>query len=89
MSHGPVSGKSSSEHAHPGKFARSRSPRAAGRAGGPDGDVIVVGSRAAQSAHHIDHQDYQQKQANPSSANDGAAKVKTAAAEQEKKNKYK
>jgi hypothetical protein len=40
----------------------------------------------AESAKEIDGQAYQQNQANAAAANDGTAKVKPAAAEQEKKN---
>ena len=40
----------------------------------------------AESAREIDDQAYQQKQANPSAADDGTSKVKPAAAEQKKKN---
>jgi hypothetical protein len=42
----------------------------------------------AESTHEKDDQAYQQNQAKPAAADDGAAKVKPAAAEQEKKNKY-
>ena len=37
----------------------------------------------AESAQEINDQAYRQNQANPAAANDGAAKVKSAAAEQE------
>ena len=40
----------------------------------------------AESAHKKDDKAYQQKQAKPAAADDGTAKVKPAAAEQEKKN---
>ena len=36
----------------------------------------------------INDQAYRQNQANPAAANDGAAKVKSAAAEQENENQY-
>ena len=38
----------------------------------------------AESAHEIGNQAYRQDQAKPAAANNGAAKVKSAAAEQEK-----
>jgi hypothetical protein len=63
--------------------ARHRSQRAATirrRAG-------LCDSRA-ESAHEIDDQAYQQNQAKPAAANDGTAKVKPAAAKQEKKNNH-
>jgi hypothetical protein len=41
----------------------------------------------AESAHHKNDQADQQNEANASSANDGATKVKTTAAKQEKQNK--
>ena len=40
----------------------------------------------AESAQKIDHQAYRQDQAKPAAADDGTAKVKPAAAEQEKQN---
>ena len=40
----------------------------------------------AESAHEIDDQAYQQNQAKPAAADDRTAKVKPAAAEQEKQN---
>ena len=40
----------------------------------------------AESAHEIGNQAYRQDQANAAAADDGTAKVKPAAAEQEKKN---
>jgi hypothetical protein len=40
----------------------------------------------AESAHGKDDKAYEQNQAKPAAANDGTAKVKPAAAEQEKKN---
>jgi hypothetical protein len=40
----------------------------------------------AESAHEIDDKAYRQNQANPAAADDGTAKVKPAAAEQEKQN---
>ena len=40
----------------------------------------------AESAQEIDGEAYQQNQTKPAAADDGAAKVKPAAAEQEKKN---
>jgi hypothetical protein len=58
----------------------------------------IPGSRGAQpallvaptkSAHQIDDKADQQNQANPSSADDGPSKVKTAAAEQDEKDHYK
>jgi hypothetical protein len=42
----------------------------------------------AESAKEIDGQAYQQNQAKPAAANDGTAKVKPAAAKQEKKNNH-
>ena len=39
----------------------------------------------AESAQEIDNEAYHQNQAKPAAANDGTAKVKPAAAEQEKK----
>jgi hypothetical protein len=44
--------------------------------------------RAAESSHYKDDQAYQQHQAKPAAADDGTAKVKPAAAEQEKKNNH-
>ena len=43
---------------------------------------------SAQSANEIDDDTYQQNQTKPSSADGGATKIKTAAAEHKKKNKY-
>jgi hypothetical protein len=45
--------------------------------------------RGAESAREKDDKAYQQKQANPAAADDRTAKVKPAAAEQEKKNNHK
>jgi hypothetical protein len=47
---------------------------------------ILSALRGAESAHEIDNQADQQQQANPAPADDGTAKVKSAAAEQEKQN---
>jgi hypothetical protein len=47
-----------------------------------------LGSRAP-SAHEIDDKANQQNQAKPASTDGGPSKVKTATAEQKKKNKYK
>jgi hypothetical protein len=44
--------------------------------------------RGAESAREKDDKTYQQNQAKPAAANDGAAKVKSAAAEQEKQNNH-
>jgi len=49
---------------------------------------IVLGSRI-KSAHQKDDKADQQNQANPSSADEGPSNVKTAAAEQNKKDKDK
>ena len=49
---------------------------------------IVLGSRT-KSAHQKDDKADQQNQANPSSADEGPSNVKTAAAEQNKKDKDK
>ena len=43
--------------------------------------------RGSESAHEKDDKAYQQYQAKPAAADDGTAKVKPAAAEQEKKDK--
>ncbi len=55
------------------------------------GDVPQITQRRAslwafraESAHEIDDQAYRQNQAKPAAADDGTAKVKPAAAEQEK-----
>ena len=50
--------------------------------------TIRLDSSRAEPAHHKNDQANQQNEANASSANDGTTKVKTAAAEQEKQNKY-
>jgi hypothetical protein len=42
----------------------------------------------AESAQEIDNEAYQQNQAKPAAADDGTAKVKPAAAEQEKQNHH-
>ena len=42
----------------------------------------------AESAQEIDDKAYRQNQAKPAAADDGTAKVKPAAAEQEKKNNH-
>jgi hypothetical protein len=44
--------------------------------------------RGAESAHEKDNKAYQQNQAKPAAADDGTAKVKPAAAEQEKQNNH-
>jgi len=44
----------------------------------------ILWALRAESAHEIGHQAYRQDQAKPAAADDGAAKVKPAAAEQEK-----
>jgi hypothetical protein len=49
------------------------------------GNLILLTFRA-ESAHDIDNQAYQQNQANPAAADDGATKIKPASAEQEKHN---
>jgi hypothetical protein len=51
-------------------------------------DPIRSASRGAKSAREIDDKADQQNQAKPAAADKGAAKVKPAAAEQEKQNKY-
>jgi hypothetical protein len=43
--------------------------------------------RAAESPHEIDNQAYQQNETNSATADNGASKVKPAAAEQNKKDK--
>jgi hypothetical protein len=52
------------------------------------GRRAILWAFRAESAHEIDDKAYRQKQANPAAADDGTAKVKPAAAEQEKKNKH-
>ena len=47
-----------------------------------------LASRAAKSAHEINHEADQQNQAKPAAANDGTAKVKSASAEQEKQDHH-
>jgi hypothetical protein len=49
--------------------------------------IITRSGFPAKSAHKIDDQAYQQNQAKPASTNGRPANVKSAAAEQEKKNK--
>jgi hypothetical protein len=51
--------------------------------------VAVTSGFRSESAHKVDDKTYQQNQTQSSSADGRPAKVKTAAAEQEKKNKYK
>jgi hypothetical protein len=41
-----------------------------------------------EPAHEVDDEAYQQNQAKPAAADDGTAKVKSAAAEQEKQNNH-
>ena len=49
---------------------------------------ILSAFRGAESAHEKDDKAYQQNQAKPAAADDGATKVKPAAAEQEKQNHH-
>ena len=51
--------------------------------------MAVASGFRAESAHKIDDNTYQQDQTKSSSADGRPAKVKTAAAKHEKKNKYK
>ena len=50
--------------------------------------MAVASGFRAESAHKIDDNTYQQDQAKSSSADGRPAKIKTAAAEQEKKDDY-
>ena len=51
--------------------------------------MAVTSGFRAESAHKVDDKTYQQNQTKSSSADGRPTKVKTAATEQEKKNKYK
>jgi hypothetical protein len=51
-------------------------------------DFLFLLFRAAKSAHEIDDEADQQNQAKPAAADDGTAKVKSAAAEQEKQDNH-
>jgi hypothetical protein len=55
---------------------------------GEDGRRAILWTSRAESAHEIDNKAYQQNQAKPAAADDGTAKVKPAAAEQEKQNNH-
>jgi len=48
--------------------------------------IILSAFRAAESARNPDDKAYQQNQTKPAAADDGTAKIKPAAAEQEKQN---
>jgi len=50
-----------------------------------DGPLVPLPFRP-ESAHEINDQGYHEQQANPATADDGTAKIKSAAAEQEQKN---
>jgi len=54
----------------------------------PRAGICRLAFRAAKSASQKDNQAYQQNQAKPAAADDGTAKVKPAAAEQEKQNNH-
>jgi hypothetical protein len=60
--------------------------RAESRNAGEGGRRAILWAFRAESAHEIDDKAYRQNQAKPAAADDGTAKVKPAAAEQEKKN---
>jgi hypothetical protein len=53
---------------------------------GEGGRRAILCTFRAESAHEIDDKAYRQNQAKPAAADDRTAKVKPAAAEQEKKN---
>jgi hypothetical protein len=62
--------------------------RAESRNAGKGGRRASLWAFRAESAQQINDKAYHQNQAKPAAADDGTAKVKPAAAEQEKKNKY-
>ena len=50
--------------------------------------IVLLTFRGAESAHKKDDKAYQQNQAKSAAADDGTAKVKPAAAKQEKQDNY-